>query len=60
MSRTPQGADLTFAIFTASDSLRDVSTRRVTNARPVRARGTGAPKDLQQALIERWSVVHGG
>ena len=56
---TPQGADLTFAIFTASDSLRD----RIDPSRDERPPGARAwnrrAKDLQQALIERWSVVHG-
>jgi D-alanyl-D-alanine carboxypeptidase/D-alanyl-D-alanine-endopeptidase (penicillin-binding protein 4) len=57
--RTPKGADLTFAIFTASDSLRD----RIDPSRDERPPGARAwnrrAKDLQQALIERWSVVHG-
>lgn len=57
---TPQGTDLTFAIFTASDSLRDgIDPSR--DERPPGARGWNRrAKDLQQALIERWSVVHGG
>jgi D-alanyl-D-alanine carboxypeptidase/D-alanyl-D-alanine-endopeptidase (penicillin-binding protein 4) len=57
--RTPQGADLTFAIFAASDTLRS----RIDPARDERPPGARAwnrrAKDLQQALIERWSVVHG-
>ncbi|MGI3210484.1 D-alanyl-D-alanine carboxypeptidase/D-alanyl-D-alanine endopeptidase [Roseovarius tibetensis] len=57
---TPQGADLTFAIFASSDSLRDgIDPSR--DERPPGARGWNRrAKDLQQALIERWSVVHGG
>ena len=56
---TPQGTDLTFAIFAASDSLRS----RIDPSRDERPPGAGAwnrrAKTLQQALIERWSVVHG-
>jgi D-alanyl-D-alanine carboxypeptidase/D-alanyl-D-alanine-endopeptidase (penicillin-binding protein 4) len=57
---TPGGKDLVFAIFTASDSLR----ARINPAQddsPPGARGwNGRAKGLQQALIERWSAVHGG
>ncbi|MEI4231617.1 D-alanyl-D-alanine carboxypeptidase/D-alanyl-D-alanine endopeptidase [Roseovarius sp. D22-M7] len=57
---TPQGADLTFAIFTSSDSLR----ARLDTARDERPPGArawnGRAKKLQQALIERWSAVHDG
>ncbi|PKQ13612.1 MAG: D-alanyl-D-alanine carboxypeptidase/D-alanyl-D-alanine-endopeptidase [Alphaproteobacteria bacterium HGW-Alphaproteobacteria-1] len=57
---TPGGKDLAFAIFTASDSLR----ARINPAQddsPPGARGwNGRAKGLQQALIERWSAVHGG
>lgn len=58
--RTPQGADLTFAVFTASDSLRS-GIDPSQDERPPGARAWNRrAKDLQQALIERWSVVHGG
>jgi D-alanyl-D-alanine carboxypeptidase/D-alanyl-D-alanine-endopeptidase (penicillin-binding protein 4) len=57
---TPQGVDLTFAIFSSSDSLR----ARLDTARDERPPGARAwnsrAKKLQQALIERWSAVHGG
>lgn len=58
--RTPQGADLAFAIFTASDSLRSrIDPKR--DERPPGARGWNRrSKRLQQALIERWSAVYGG
>jgi len=58
--RTPQGADLAFAIFTASDSLRSrIDPKR--DERPPGARGWNRrSKQLQQALIERWSAVYGG
>ena len=57
--RTPQGADLAFAIFTASDSLRSrIDPKR--DERPPGARGWNRrSKQLQQALIERWSAVYG-
>ena len=58
--RTPQGADLAFAIFTASDSLRSrIDPKR--DESPPGARGWNRrSKRLQQALIERWSAVYGG
>lgn len=58
--RTPQGADLAFAIFTSSDSLRSrIDPKR--DERPPGARGWNRrSKRLQQALIERWSAVYGG
>ena len=58
--RTPQGADLTFAIFTASESLRSRIDPK-HDERPPGARGWNRrSKRLQQALIERWSAVYGG
>lgn len=58
--RTPQGADLAFAIFTSSDSLRSrIDPKR--DERPPGAQGWNRrSKRLQQALIERWSAVYGG
>jgi D-alanyl-D-alanine carboxypeptidase/D-alanyl-D-alanine-endopeptidase (penicillin-binding protein 4) len=58
--RTPNGIDLAFAIFTASDSLRSrIDPKR--DERPPGARGWNRrSRQLQQALIERWSAVYGG
>ncbi|WP_300548263.1 D-alanyl-D-alanine carboxypeptidase/D-alanyl-D-alanine-endopeptidase [Roseovarius sp.] len=57
---TPDGAEMAFAIFTASDSLR----AKVNSAQDERPPGAAAwnrrAKTLQQALIERWSTVYGG
>lgn len=58
--RTPQGTDLTFAIFTASDSLRDRIDPSLDERPPGARAWNRRAKDLQQALIERWSEVHGG
>ncbi|MFU8836506.1 MAG: D-alanyl-D-alanine carboxypeptidase/D-alanyl-D-alanine-endopeptidase [Roseovarius sp.] len=56
---TPGGKELVFAIFTASDTLRS----RINPAQddsPPGARGWNSrAKTLQQALIERWSTLHG-
>lgn len=57
--RTPQGADLTFAIFTASDSLRSRVEKTQGERPPGALAWNRRAKDLQQALIERWSMVHG-
>jgi D-alanyl-D-alanine carboxypeptidase/D-alanyl-D-alanine-endopeptidase (penicillin-binding protein 4) len=56
----PGGRDLVFAVMTASDDLRSrIDPAR--DARPPGARGWNLrAKRLQQALIERWSAVHGG
>jgi D-alanyl-D-alanine carboxypeptidase/D-alanyl-D-alanine-endopeptidase (penicillin-binding protein 4) len=57
---TPQGVDLAFAIFTASDSLRARIDPSQDDS-PPGARGWNArSKRLQQALIERWGAVYGG
>ena len=57
---TPGGATLAFAIFTASDSLRS-RIDPANDERPPGARGWNQrSKQLQQALIERWSAVYGG
>ena len=56
----PGGREMTFAVLTASDSLRGrIDPFRDT--RPPGARGWNRrAKRLQQALIERWSEVYGG
>ncbi|SFO02596.1 D-alanyl-D-alanine carboxypeptidase / D-alanyl-D-alanine-endopeptidase (penicillin-binding protein 4) [Roseovarius lutimaris] len=57
---TPDGAEMAFAIFTASDSLR----AKVNSAQDERPPGAASwnrrAKKLQQALIERWGTVYGG
>ena len=56
---TPDGVDLAFAIFSASDSLR----AKVNSAQDDRPPGASSwnkrAKQLQQALIERWGIVYG-
>jgi D-alanyl-D-alanine carboxypeptidase/D-alanyl-D-alanine-endopeptidase (penicillin-binding protein 4) len=56
----PGGREMTFAVLTASDSLRGrIDPFRDT--RPPGARGWNRrAKRLQQALIERWSEIYGG
>ncbi|MBW4974334.1 D-alanyl-D-alanine carboxypeptidase/D-alanyl-D-alanine-endopeptidase [Roseovarius mucosus] len=57
---TPQGADLAFAIFTASDSLRARIDPSQDDSPPGARSWNSRSKQLQQALIERWGAVYGG
>lgn len=57
---TPGGAELAFAIFTASDSLRARIDPSQDDSPPGARGWNRRSKQLQQALIERWGAVYGG
>ncbi len=57
---TPDGAEMAFAIFTASDSLRAKVDSSQDDRPPGAASWNRRAKKLQQALIERWGIVYGG
>jgi D-alanyl-D-alanine carboxypeptidase/D-alanyl-D-alanine-endopeptidase (penicillin-binding protein 4) len=57
-ARTPGGRDLAFAIF-CGDMDRRAALTEAERERPPGARSyNGRAKQLQQALIERWAVLH--
>ena len=56
---TASGRDLAFAILTASDSLRARIDPKTDDSPPGARDWNRRARRLQQALIERWSTVHG-
>ena len=57
---TPDGAEMAFAIFSASESLRAKVDSSQADRPPGAAFWNKRAKHLQQALIERWGIVYGG